>query len=84
MRIIDQWNTCDIPYDQTVLAIDEGNVIADFKDRSILIAEYSDIETAKKALSKLRIAYQKLLHDSIAVMAGNNSEYFRFPTEDQL
>lgn len=84
MRLIDTWQTCDLPYEQTALAIDDGNIVAHFGDRTILMAEYSDIEIAKKVMTKMRIAYQGLLHDAIAVTTGHHSEYFRFPTEEYL
>ena len=90
MRLIDQIGCCDIPYEQVVLEIDEGNILARTPDGSkFLMAEYSDIETAQKALKKLWIDYQKSIECKRLSFkpfeyTGLASEYFRFPTEEQL
>ena len=87
MRLIDQDGCADLPYETTTLVIDEGSVIARIPDGGkILIAQYSNIEKAKKAMRDLRIAQQKLLEDDPMVRTyyGKPSEYFLFPSEEEL
>ena len=88
MRILDQWSTADIPYDSACIYRDEGNIIAYLpaaagNNLKILLAEYSDMDKAKAAMKKLRIAYQRSLN-AIDVAFGQFTEYFQFPQEADL
>lgn len=88
MRIIDQWGSSDIPYASTAIMLDDGNIIAYMpaaagNNLKVLLAEYSDSLVAKKAMKKLRIAYQRHENEFESAI-GNLTEYFQFPSEEQL
>jgi hypothetical protein len=86
MRLIDMWGASDIPYEQAALIIDEGCILAQFPNGSkYLMAEYSDIETAKKVMRNLHIAYSKSSEDPISkTYLGKMSECFYFPAEEEI
>lgn len=85
MRIIDQNGLLDVPYENTVIAIDDGDIIAHISglNSSYMMASYSSTEIARQALKKLLIAYQR--HENeIERAVGRLSEYFQFPPEEHL
>lgn len=88
MRIIDQWGSADIPYENAAITLDEGNVIAYLpaaagNNLKVLLAEYSDGDVARAAMKKLRIAYQRSTY-TIEKAFGQFTEYFQFPPEEHL
>ena len=92
MRILDELGCVDLPYESTMLAIDDGSVIAHLADGSkILMAQYETIEKAKMALRKLRASYQKAVESERTNLNQHRfeytnitTEYFQFPTEEDL
>lgn len=90
MRILDELGCVDLPYESTMLAIDDGSVIAHLSDGSkILMAQYDTIEKAKMALRKLRASYQKAVESGRTNLipfeyTNITTEYFQFPTEEDL
>ena len=89
MRVLDQELSCDIPYDGACIMRDDGNIIAYLpaaagNNLKILLAEYRDPENAKKAMKKLRIAYQRNIDSPFDRVVGKMTEYFQFPPEEHL
>lgn len=90
MRILDELGCVDLPYESTMLAIDDGSVIAHLADGSkILMAQYDTIEKAKLSLRKLRASYQKAVESTRTTLipfeyTNITTEYFQFPTEEDL
>ena len=88
MRIIDQWGSADISYENAAIVLDEGNIIAYMSaaagnNLKILLAEYSDGDVERTAMKKLRIHYQRNL-STFERAVGNMTEYFQFPPEEHL
>ena len=89
MRVIDQCGCIDLNYDNATLCIDDGNIIAYIPSSPnnalcLLMAEYSDIDTANKAMKQLQIQYHQLMTDSVIAIAGNSTQYFKFPPKEHL
>lgn len=87
MRIVDQSGCVDIPYEQTVLVIDEGSIVARIPDGGqILMAQYSSIEVAKKAIEKMWRAYQKSESPTLNDIFSNSDavNFFQFPKEEHM
>lgn len=85
MRIIDQVGVFDVPYDTSIVVIDDGNIVAHIPgmNGSYIMASYSSTDQAKEALKKLMIAYQR--HENEVERAvGRLTEYFQFPLEGHL
>ena len=75
MRIISQDGEYDIPYESSVLRIEE-NVIWAFPTHvdEYIVAQYSTQEKAKKAMKMLRYELAEVIKEP----------FFRFPAEDEL
>lgn len=90
MRILDQFGVSDIPYEQAVIMVEEGAVIAHMpaaagNNLKVFLASYTSSEVAKKAVRKLHIAYQRVEeHNAISCMVSEPSQYFIFPQEEDL
>lgn len=86
MRIVDQSGYVDIPYEQTVLVIDEGSIVARIPDGGqILMAQYSSIDVAKKAIGKMWRVYQRSEAPSLDDVFSNNAvNFFQFPKEENM
>ena len=57
MRIISQGGNADLPYEEIVLCMACEDIIARHNDKEYLMARYSTMDKAKKAMEMLRIAY---------------------------
>lgn len=57
MRIISQGGRSDLPYEEIAVCMACENIIARHNDKEYLMARYSTMEKAEKAMEMLRIAY---------------------------
>lgn len=87
MRVIDQYGCADIPYEQTTIVVDGGSIIARIPDGGkILMAQYSSIEVAKKAMGKMWRAFQKSESPTLNDVFSNSDavNFFQFPKEEHM
>ena len=57
MRIISQGGNADLPYEEIALCMACEDIIARHNDKEYLMASYSTMDKAKKAMEMLRTAY---------------------------
>lgn len=57
MRIISQGGHADLPYEEIALCMASEDIIARHNDKEYLMARYSTMDKAKKAMEMLRTAY---------------------------
>ena len=57
MRIISQGGHADLPYEEIALCMACEDIIARHNDKEYLMARYSTMDKAKKAMEMLRTAY---------------------------
>ena len=57
MRIISQFGHADLPYEEIALCMAREDIIARHNDKEYLMARYSTMDKAKKAMEMLRNAY---------------------------
>ena len=57
MRIISQGSHADLPYEDIALCMASEDIIARHNDKEYLMARYSSMEKAEKAMEMLRTAY---------------------------
>ena len=57
MRIISQGGNADLPYEEIALCMACEDIIARHNDKEYLMARYSTMDKAKKAMEMLRTAY---------------------------
>ena len=57
MRIISQGGFADLPYEEIILCMESEDIIARHNDKEYLMARYSTMKKAKKAMEMLRTAY---------------------------
>lgn len=100
MRILSQDGMCDYPYDEVGLSIGYKGDKSEFyiffhhklQDEGFKIAVYSTAEKAQKAMEMLREAYQKRKWEPTVIEDGeitemqewHYSEYFRFPSDEEI
>ena len=95
MRIVSQDGCCDLPYEQTVVLIEETHILVrtmEYED--LRIASYSTEEKAIKAMEMCRVEYGKYY----SVSGGTNAftgatiqpgvftypKVFQFPTDEEV
>lgn len=57
MRVISQVGNADLPYEEIALCMACEDIIARHNDKEYLMARYSTMDKAKKAMEMLRTAY---------------------------
>lgn len=57
MRIISQGGHADLPYEEIALCMASEDIIARHNDKEYLMARYSTMDKAEKAMEMLRTAY---------------------------
>lgn len=87
MRIISQYGTLDIPYEQVVIQRFNGEIY--FLNKNLIgveqlwgdmvIAKYSTEEKAEKAMEMLREQYKKYVGASVNIYGC-----FQFPNDDEI
>lgn len=74
MRIISQGGHADFPYEEIALCIACEDIIATHNDKEYLMARYSTMEKAQKAM--------EMLHTEWADYGS--SGYFQFPNDEDV
>ena len=85
MRIISQGGHTDLPYEEIALCINCDDIIATHNNKEHLMARYSTVEKAKKAMEMLHNDY----YDHVAEKTYNEGAYyihpcFRFPQDEDV
>lgn len=108
MRVISQDGTIDMPYEEVIIQrfksriyfLNKNLTAVESLNNDMQIAEYSTEEKAKKAMERLRIAYEnnvfyhctagsKCFEEVRSILSEEQfqkaaSEYFQFPAEEEL
>ncbi len=71
MRIISQGGRSDLPYEEIAVCIACEDIIARYNDKEYLMARYSTMEKAQKAM--------EMLHEAYAC-----ERYFQFPSDEDV
>lgn len=85
MRIISQGGHADLPYEEIALCMACEDIIARHNDKEYLMARYSTMKKAKKAMEMLHNDY----YDHVAEKTYRKGSYyihpcFRFPNDEDL
>ena len=94
MRIISQGGHADLPYEEIALCIASEDIIATHNDKEYLMARYSTMDKAEKAMEMLReyketkeirsIPLTKSLMESFSNVKMENFEIYTDGTGDYL
>ena len=110
MRVISQSGTMDFPYDNSLVFMNKNSLNNDFYVKIKLcgagatdieiIAKYSSVEKAIKAMEMLREAYNNnefyhrtattnMFQEAMGILSSEKfkdvtSEYFQFPQDDEI
>lgn len=85
MRIISQGGHADLPYEEIAVCMASEDIIARHNDKEYLIARYSTIDKAQKAMEMLHNDY----YDHVAEKTYHQCVYyihpcFRFPKDEDV
>ena len=85
MRIISQGGHADLPYEEIALCINCDDIIATHNNKEHLIARYSTVEKAKKAMEMLHITYKGNKVEEV-YQEGTNYYHptFQFPADEDV
>ena len=94
MRIISQGGHTDLPYEEIALCINCDDIIATHNNKEHLMARYSTVEKAKKAMEMLHKEYGKHFFGQGGAMATANfyvppfafipPKVFQFPQDEDV
>ena len=89
MRIISQGGNADLPYEEIALCMACEDIIARHNDKEYLMARYSTVEKAKKAMEMLQEEYrfEKLFETLCSGMGDYPNKpfyYFQFPQDEDV
>lgn len=94
MRIISQGGHADLPYEEIALCMACEDIIARHNDKEYLMARYSTMENAEKAMEMLRKEYGKHYFSQGGAMATENfyvppfgfipPKIFQFPQDEDV
>ena len=73
MRIISQGGNTDLPYEEIALCINCDDIIATHNNKEHLMARYSTMDKAKKAMEMLREQYSRL--QVVKILASGTCEH---------
>lgn len=76
MRIISQGGHADFPYEEIALCMASEDIIARHNDKEYLMARYSTMDKAKKAM--------EMLHNWYFANSTAERLVFRFPADEDL
>ena len=94
MRIISQGGQADLPYEEIALCMACEDIIARHNDKEYLMARYSTMEKAEKAMEMLHKEYGKHFFGQGGAMATANlyvpafafipPKVFQFPKDEDM
>lgn len=86
MRIISQGGHADLPYEEIALCMASEDIIARHNDKEYLMARYSTMDKAKKAMEMLRNEYMQYAtaKSEDYWFAFDYPKVFQFPQDEDV
>ena len=87
MRIISQGGNADLPYEEIALCMDCEDIIATHNNKEHLMARYSTMDKAKKAMEMLREQYKdyaRVTNKSNFFTMFDYPKVFQFPQDEDV